>query len=118
MNTLHWPDEIRSTEGLKGLEGEVTLSPKELQMAKSLVQSLAEDTFDPSRYQDEYHDALMKVVNAKVEGQQVVSAPDVGPEPRVMDLMEALRASVDEAKKQRAGREPAKARKTARSRAS
>jgi DNA end-binding protein Ku len=118
MNTLHWPDEIRSTEGLKGLEGEVSLSPKELQMAKSLVQSLAEDTFDPSRYQDEYHEALMKVVNAKVEGQQVVSAPEVGPEPRVMDLMEALRASVDEAKKQRAGREPAKARKTARSKAS
>jgi DNA end-binding protein Ku len=113
MNTLHWPDEIRSTEGMKGLDGEVKASPKELQMAKSLVQSLAEDTFDAARYQDEYHDALMKVVNAKVEGQQVVAAPDVGPEPRVMDLMEALRASVDAAKEKRATREPARARKAA-----
>jgi len=119
MNTLHWPDEIRSTEGMKGLDDEVQASPKELQMAKSLVQSLAEDTFDASRYQDEYHDALMKVVNAKVEGQQVVAAPEVGPEPRVMDLMEALRASVDAAKEKRATREPARARKAAsRSRAS
>ncbi len=113
MNTLHWPDEIRSTEGLKSLDGEVKSSPKELQMAKSLVQSLAEDSFDASRYQDDYHDALMKVVNAKVEGQQVVSAPEVGPEPRVMDLMEALRASVDAAKKQKATREPARAKKAA-----
>jgi DNA end-binding protein Ku len=113
MNTLHWPDEIRSTEGLKGLDGDMKISPKELQMAKSLVQSLAEDTFDPSRYQDEYHDALMKVVNAKVEGQQVVSAPEVGPEPRVMDLMEALKASVEAAKEQRSAREPTRQRKTA-----
>jgi DNA end-binding protein Ku len=89
------------------------ISPNELQMAKSLVQSLAEDTFDPSRYQDEYHDALMKVVNAKVEGQQVISAPEAGPEPKVMDLMEALRASVDAAKKQKSTREPARTRKTA-----
>jgi DNA end-binding protein Ku len=119
MNTLHWPDEIRSREGLKGLNGEVKISPKELQMAKSLVQSLAEDTFDPARYQDQYHEALMQVVNAKVEGQQVVTAPEVDAEPRVMDLMEALKASVDAAKKQRAERQPAKARRTtARSKAS
>ena len=113
MNTLHWPDEIRSTEGLKGLNGDVKISPKELQMAKSLVQSLAEDTFDPSRYQDQYHEALMQVVNAKVEGQQVVTAPEVDAEPRVMDLMEALKASVEAAKKQRSERQPAKTRRTA-----
>jgi DNA end-binding protein Ku len=119
MNTLHWPDEIRSREGLKGLNGEVKISPKELQMAKSLVQSLAEDTFDPARYQDQYHEALMQVVNAKVEGQQVVTAPEVDAEPRVMDLMEALKASVEAAKKQRAERQPAKGRRTtARSKAS
>jgi DNA end-binding protein Ku len=119
MNTLHWPDEIRSTEGLKGLNGDVKISPKELQMAKSLVQSLAEDTFDPARYQDQYHEALMQVVNAKVEGQQVVTAPEVDAEPRVMDLMEALKASVEAAKKQRAERQPAKSRRTtARSKAS
>ena len=108
MNTLHWPDEIRSTEGLKGLEGDVKVNPKELQMAKSLVESLAEDTFDPSRYQDDYHDALMKVVNAKVEGEEIVAAPEPEAAPKVMDLMEALKASVEAAKKQRADKAPAK----------
>jgi DNA end-binding protein Ku len=101
MNTLYWPDELRPAEGLQVGDDDLELGVKELQMAKSLVQSLAEDTFDPSRYQDEYHEALMKVVNAKVAGQQVVSRPEVGPEPIVMNLMEALQASIDQAKRAR-----------------
>ncbi len=116
MNTLHWPDEIRSTEGLKGLrQDEVKISERELQMAKSLVQSLAEDSFDPSRYHDDYHEALMAVVNAKVEGHELVEAPEPAASAKVMDLMEALKASVDAAKAQRAtrDREAAPARKSA-----
>jgi DNA end-binding protein Ku len=105
MNTLHWPDEIRSAEGLKGLEGEVKINPKELEMAKALIESLA-DTFDPSRYKDEYREAVMKVVQAKIEG-EVIEAPPTPQPAKVMDLMEALRASVDAAKKQRASREKA-----------
>ena len=105
MNTLHWPDEIRSTEGLKGLDGEVKINRKELEMAKALIESLA-DTFDPSRYKDEYREAVMKVVQAKVEG-EVIEAPPTPQPAKVMDLMEALRASVDAAKKQRASREKA-----------
>ena len=112
MNTLHWPDEIRSATELKvGADG-AEVNPRELQMAKSLVQSLAEDRFDPARYQDQYHEALMKVVNAKIEGQEVVAAPEVEAAPRVMDLMEALKASVDAAKKQKAAAKP-RARKPA-----
>jgi DNA end-binding protein Ku len=103
MNTLHWPDEIRSTEGLKGLEGEVKINPKELEMAKALIESLA-DSFDPSRYKDEYREAVMKVVEAKMQG-EVIEAPEAPQPARVMDLMEALRASVEQAKKSRAARE-------------
>lgn len=103
MNTLHWPDEIRSTEGLKGLDGEVKINPKELEMAKALIESLA-DTFDPSRYKDEYREAVMKVVQAKIEG-EVIEAPAAPQPAKVMDLMEALRASVAAAKKSRAARE-------------
>jgi len=102
LNTLNWPDEIRSAEGLKGLQGEVKISPKELEMAKTLVENLA-DSFDPERYKDEYREALMSVIKAKAEG-QVIEAPEVRDEPKVMDLMEALRASVEAAKKQRAAR--------------
>ena len=104
MNTLHWPDEIRPVAELKGLNADVDVNPRELQMAKALVDSLAEERFDPSRYQDNYHQALMEIVNAKVEGAEVVTAPTVEAAPAVMDLMEALKASVEAAKKQRAGR--------------
>ena len=99
MNTLNWPDEIRSMEGLKGMEGEVKINPKELEMAKALIESLA-DTFDPSRYKDEYKEAVMKVVQAKIDG-EVIEAPAVPQTAKVMDLMEALRASVEQAKKSR-----------------
>jgi DNA end-binding protein Ku len=105
MNTLHWPDEIRSTEGLKGLDGDIKINPKELEMAKALIESLA-DSFDPSRYKDEYREAVMKVVQAKIEG-EVIEAPPTPQPAKVMDLMEALRASVEAAKKQRATREKA-----------
>jgi DNA end-binding protein Ku len=103
MNTLHWPDEIRSEEGLKGLEGEVKINPKELEMAKALIESLA-DSFDPSRYKDEYREAVLKVVKAKMEG-EVIEAPEAPQPAKVMDLMEALRQSVEQAKKQRASKE-------------
>ena len=104
LNTLNWPDEIRSTEGLKGLdESAVKIDPRELKMAMSLVESLA-DTFDPSRYRDEYRDALMKVVEAKLGGAEPVRAPEAPAEAKVMDLMEALRASVETARKERPGR--------------
>jgi DNA end-binding protein Ku len=85
---------------LKGLEGDVKINPKELEMAKALIESLA-DSFDPSRYKDEYREAVMKVVQAKMEG-EVIEAPEVPQPGKVMDLMEALRASVEAAKKSRA----------------
>ncbi len=119
MNTLNWPDEIRSVEGLKGLDGEVKINPKELEMAKALIESLA-DTFDPSRYKDEYKEAVMKVVQAKIDG-EVIEAPAAPQTAKVMDLMEALRASVEQAKKSRktGGREaPAAEAKKARRKAS
>jgi DNA end-binding protein Ku len=104
MNTLHWPDEIRPIQELKGLDSDVDVNQRELQMAKALVENLAEDRFDPNRFQDHYHEAVMEIVNAKVQGEEVVAAPEVETGPAVMDLMEALKASVDQAKKQRTER--------------
>ena len=119
MNTLNWPDEIRSVEGLKGLDGDVKINPKELEMAKALIESLA-DSFDPARYKDDYKQAVMKVVQAKIDG-EVIEAPATPQTAKVMDLMEALRASVEAAKKSRktGGREtPAAEAKTRRRKAS
>ena len=115
MNTLNWPDEIRSVEDLKSLDGEVRINPKELEMAKALIESLA-DTFDPARYKDDYKEAVMKVVQSKIDG-EVIEAPATPQTAKVMDLMEALRASVEAAKKSRktGGREaPAAEAKTRR----
>jgi DNA end-binding protein Ku len=108
MNTLHWPDEIRPSSELKGVDADVDVNARELQMAKALVENLAEERFDPGRFQDEYHQALMEVVSAKVQGQEVVAAPEVESAPAVMDLMEALKASVDAAKKQRTAKSRAR----------
>jgi DNA end-binding protein Ku len=119
MNTLNWPDEIRSTEGLKGLEGEVKIAPKELEMAKALIESLS-DSFEPQRYKDEYREAVMRVVQAKIDG-EVIEAPPAPQSAKVMDLMDALRASVEAAKKSRStrGKEaPASEAKRARRKAS
>jgi DNA end-binding protein Ku len=118
MNTLHWPDEIRPVAELKGVDSDVDVNPRELQMAKALVENLAEERFDPNRFHDDYHEALMEVVSAKVQGQEVVAAPEADAAPAVMDLMEALKASVDQAKKQRTARartarKPAAAKKAA-----
>src|ERR1051326_7045855 len=107
MNTLHWPDEIRPLADLKGVGGDIEVNARELQMAKALVENLAEDRFDPSRFQDDYHEALMEIVNAKVEGAEVIAAPEVETAPAVMDLMEALKASVEAAKKQRSTKQKA-----------
>ena len=98
LNTLHWADEIRPPERPRE-EGETTIRPKELQMAKALVQSLAVESFDPRHHRDEYREALMQAVNVKIEGAAVVRASRAEVAP-VMDLMEALVASVKAARKE------------------
>ena len=107
LNTLHWPDEIRSTESLNvGDEDNIKISSRELSMAKSLIENLAEDRFEPERYHDDYQEALKRVIDAKVEGTEVVEAEEPEAEGKVMDLMEALKASVDAAKKARSQAAP------------
>ena len=103
LETMFYPDEIRSAEDLD-VPGRVKISEKEMDMARSLVKMLAGD-FEPERYEDEYRKALMEVIEAKAEGQEIKRpAPAPG---KVTDLMEALRASIDAAKRDKssAGRE-------------
>ena len=97
MNTLHWPDEIRSTEDLDVPE-DVKVSPAELKMAENLVGMMASE-FEPEEYKDEYKQAVLKVVEAKVQKKEVIEAPEPEAETTVVDLMSALKASVERAKK-------------------
>ncbi len=111
LNTLHWPDEIRSTEDLD-LPEDVSVSAKEVQMAETLVDAMA-TKFEPDEYKDEYKEALEEIVQAKVEGKEgIVEAPEAEAETTVVDLMSALKASVERAKKEERGR-PARGKTTA-----
>ena len=97
LETMLWPDEIRTPE-FAFLEEDVEVRPQELTMAGSLIDSLTAE-FDPSQYNDEYREALEAVIAAKVEGQEVVQPAAEQPQGgAVLDLMAALRASVEAAK--------------------
>ena len=97
LQTLYYADEVR-VDTQKELE-EVQLSVAEEKMADALVELLTA-AFDPSAFNDEYRDALMGMIQTKLDGREYVQAP-VAQETKVTDLMEALRASVEAAKKRR-----------------
>ena len=93
LETLFYPDEIRTAE-LEPL-GLAEVSDDELQMALTLV-AMLEKPFDPGEYRDEYREALMAVIQAKLEGRELAEAAE--PETaKVVDLMAALKASVEAA---------------------
>ena len=100
LETMLWPDEVRAPD-FGFLDEDVTVRQQELAMAQSLIESMSAD-FDPGQYHDEYREALEQVIEAKIEGREVVEQPvqeeDTG---SVVDLMAALRASVAAAKKGR-----------------
>jgi DNA end-binding protein Ku len=94
LETLHYPDEIREHEESPP---KVTVNEREVAMAGSLVDALTEP-FDPSKYHDNYRQAVLELIDSKTEGREVVE-PE-GSEPgKVTDLMAALRASVESARK-------------------
>ena len=100
LETMIWPDEVREP-AFGFLDEDVEVRPQERQMAESLVASMAGD-FDPTEYTDDYREALQEVIDAKIEGREVVEADEAQPTAgNVVDLMSALRASVEAAKRSR-----------------
>jgi DNA end-binding protein Ku len=95
LETLYYPDEIRTAD--LPAEPEVLVSPQELTMALTLVEML-EEPFDPKKYHDEYRVALLEMIEGKATGQEVVATPET-PLPKTVDLMAALKASLEAAKK-------------------
>jgi DNA end-binding protein Ku len=103
METMLWPDEIREP-AFGFLDESPEVRKQELAMAASLVESLSGD-FDPSAYTDQYREALESLIDAKVEGRDLVPAPaaEVEGGGKVVDLVAALQASIDAAKRGRVG---------------
>jgi DNA end-binding protein Ku len=96
LNAMLWPDEVRKPDF--GFLGEsLQTRPAELAMAGSLIESMAAD-FDPTQYSDNYRAALQEVIDAKVTGRAVVRPEEEAVPSAAVDLMAALRASVDRAR--------------------
>jgi DNA end-binding protein Ku len=95
LETLLWPDEVRQPD-FPFLDEDMDVRPQELKMAASLIDTMTED-FDPGQYHDAYREALEAVVQAKIEGNDIVRPEGTEePEPKSQpaDLTEILRASV------------------------
>jgi DNA end-binding protein Ku len=111
LETMYWPDEIRAAE-FDTLGADEKVRENEVDMAKSLIESLTEP-WNPEQYKDAYREALIEIVEKKVAGEPIEVAPAEAPA-RVVDLMEALKASVAAAKsKTPSGAKRASTRKSA-----
>ncbi len=102
LETLFYSDEVRTAD--LPATPDVLVSQPELAMALSLVEMLQEP-FDPKKYSDQYRTALVDMIEAKRNGQEIVATPEA-PLPQTIDLMAALKASLEAAKKGKAAAEP------------
>lgn len=96
MQQLRYADELRS-------QGEIdipdaTVTEAELNLARQFIQQLAQPKFDATKYHDEYREKLRALLEAKVNGETITLTPQPEPVAKVVDLMEALKASLSSAK--------------------
>jgi DNA end-binding protein Ku len=96
MHTMYYRDEIRQVEEFR--TNTSLVKEKELALAKSLVESLAAE-FEPEKYKDGYRENLKAMIEAKVQGREIVEAPAPQHMAPVIDILEALKMSLAEAKK-------------------
>ena len=110
IQTLRWADEIREAD-FKGINSRAKISDKELEMSKQLVESYSED-FTPEEFEDDYQVELRKMIDAKIEAGDTVDLEETFADDRdddedtggdVVDLMEALRASVEKSRSSKSG---------------
>ncbi len=96
LETIFFSDEVRDIKLIPGLPENVEIDSKELDIAEKLIDNLTAQ-FDPSKYKDDYRKSLKDLINNKIKGREIHAAPNV-PENNVVDLMEALQASLKETK--------------------
>ena len=100
LTTIKWPDEIRPVGELDLPKDEPEFKPAERKMAEQLVAAMTSE-FNPAEYHDEYREALMQVIQAKVEGHETVAPQQPEEATNLVDLMAALEASVAATKRSR-----------------
>lgn len=97
LHTMRYADEVLMQKDLEGLPREASAPKREMEVAQKLIDALTVKKFDPSKYHDDYRKKLEAMIRAKAEGERVVTAAAEPEAPRVINLMEALRKSLDEA---------------------
>jgi DNA end-binding protein Ku len=100
LTTLHWPDEIRSTKELDLPADDFDFKPAERKMAEQLVEAMT-DEFDPSKFKDEYREALLQVIEAKIDGVEIKAPEPEEESASLVDLMKLLQDSVKQATDQK-----------------
>lgn len=123
IQTLRWADEIREVD-FKGVNSRAKISDKELDMAAQLVESYSDD-FTPEEFTDDYQEELKKLIDAKIEAGETVDLEETFPDEEededtggdVVDLMEALRQSVDRTRSKKSSKK-SESKKSSRKKAS
>jgi DNA end-binding protein Ku len=97
MHTMRWPDEIRRPD-FAFLDEDIAVRPQELKMAEALIGSMTGE-FDPSQFTDDYREAMTALLEAKQSGGEMQQVPETADDgAAVVDLMSALRRSVERAR--------------------
>jgi DNA end-binding protein Ku len=96
MQQLHYADEVRSFSEVP--VGDAAVADGELRLAVQLVLQIGRDEFHPEAYSDEGKQRVLALIQKKIDGQEITVAASEAPRPQVIDLMEALRASLGQAK--------------------
>jgi len=91
LQQLHYPDEIRAFDEVP--LGDTEVKDAELGLARQLIEQIATETFDPKQYEDEVRKRMLEAIQRKVDGQEITAAPEQ-PRAQIIDLMEALKASL------------------------
>ncbi|MCB1694008.1 MAG: Ku protein [Pseudomonadales bacterium] len=92
MIQLRHQEELRSFDDVEIPDPEIR--KEELDLAKQLVDQVSAEKFEPSKYRDEVRDHMLEVIDRKVNGQEIVVVPEERPEAKIIDIMEALKASL------------------------
>jgi DNA end-binding protein Ku len=95
MEQLHYVNEVRKPTEVELPDTQV--KPAELTLAKQLIEQGATEEFNPQAYHDQVRDRVLESIQQKVEGHEITAEPEQAPETKVLDLMEALKASLGKA---------------------
>ncbi len=96
MHQVYYSHEVRDFKDID-LGDEVSFKPAETKMARQLIEQLSADAFEPQKYQDEFRARVLVAVEEKIAGNEITTTPEA-PQAKVIDLFEALKASVEQSK--------------------